>query len=88
MILNFQQIILPDILMSLLKGDESVRNVIDSLLDVANSQDLVKLCSKLETMLRNIIFGTKVSVDIRCRSFRFLVTQCYLETTERNIQLK
>lgn len=61
MVLNFQQIILPDILMSMVKGEVSVQDLIDSFLDdVVGSRDLGKMCSKLETMLRNIIFGTKV----------------------------
>lgn len=61
MLINFQQIILPDILTSLVKGEPSVQGVVDSFNDdVIRSTDLSKLCSKLETMLRNIIFGTKV----------------------------
>ena len=62
MLINFQQIILPDILMSLIKGEPSVQNVVESFSDdVIRSHDLFKLCTKLETMLRNIIFGAKVS---------------------------
>ena len=61
MIVNFQQIILPDILMSLIKREPSVCEVVDSLtVNVIKSHDLSKICGKLETLLRNLIFGAKV----------------------------
>lgn len=63
--MNFQQIILPDILTSLLRGDETVYSVMLSLdNDVIKSCDLNRICQQLETMLRNIIFDTKVRVQV------------------------
>ncbi|XP_067939464.1 serine/threonine-protein kinase SMG1-like [Watersipora subatra] len=60
MMLNFQKIILPDILLCLIKGESSVLDLTVALQDhVIKSHDLQLMCSKLETMLRNIIFGAK-----------------------------
>ncbi|KAF6020036.1 SMG1 [Bugula neritina] len=61
LVLNFQQIILPDVLTSLVKEDAEVLRVVDSLdKEILKGHDLDTLGSKLENMLRNIIFGTKV----------------------------